>query len=106
MSKTTSTMPLPVNSISKPCDAGTRSDGGWIWIRGQRIPIAIRTAYQEGISSLLDLSSESPLESFSSIAGPLEPILDTHPKRCWCASCWNVGVQYADYVKQKKLNEL
>lgn len=40
--------------------------------------------------------------------GPLlpEPRPSPHKSGCWCVRCWNAGLEYGEYLKQKKLNEL
>lgn len=64
----------------------------------------MRTAFQDRIRALLDL--DAPL--------PKSPVVTPRPERpkaCRCGdidcmACWDAGVRYADYEKQKRLEEL
>src|SRR6185503_17741094 len=44
------------------------------------------------------------------LPGPLEwgPLLPDklHPRGCWCPRCWEAGIRYGDYLKEKKLRDL
>jgi len=37
---------------------------------------------------------------------PVEPRRPPHEAGCWCVRCHNAGLQYADYLQQKRMNEL
>ncbi len=35
--------------------------------------------------------------------GPLEPEKPRHPRRCWCAECWNEGLRVGEYLRNRNL---
>ncbi len=51
---------------------------------------------------------EAPLPECAK-AAPL-PLVEgrkpVHPPGCDCTECWNAGLRYGDWLKQKQLNEL
>jgi hypothetical protein len=61
------------------------------------------TAYQQRIRHLLDQGPAvcSPLPEMTS---PLRE--KKHPSSCMCQACWNAGQHYADYLKNKALEDL
>lgn len=69
----------------------------------------MRTAFQDSIRDLLDLTKPLPASLLGK--GPLLPNAPVHRapvhrSDCRCTECWNAGVRYADYAKQKRLEEL
>lgn len=69
----------------------------------------IKTKQQEDIRNLLDLTKPLPASVLGE--GPLLPNVQEHraprhPDGCECTDCWNAGVRFADYLHQKRMNEL
>ena len=69
----------------------------------------MKTAYQDSIRDLLDLTKPLPASVLGE--GPLLPNAPEHraprhPARCECTDCWNAGLRYGEYLKQKELEEL
>lgn len=54
----------------------------------------------------IDLEAPLPLQPLG--RGPLlaEPRRPAHVQGCGCLECWNEGLRYGEWLKQKKLNEL
>lgn len=69
----------------------------------------MRTAHQDSIRDLLDLTKPLPASVLGK--GPLLPNAQEHrapihAKGCWCATCFNVGQRLLDWHKSKRLEEL
>ena len=69
----------------------------------------IKTKQQEDIRNLLDLTKPLPASVLGE--GPLLPNAPEHraprhPARCDCMECWNAGQRYAEYLEQKRLEDL
>jgi len=75
-----------------------------------------RSAYQDRVRNLLDQTRElTDAEHLTVLffqglgTGPLEPERirrSRHAAGCNCIDCWNAGLRYGEYLKQKRLNEL
>jgi hypothetical protein len=85
-----------------------RSRGGLV----NGLPIAAKqtgaygphaTAYQQRMRNLLDQGPAVTLPLIE--VGPI-PKISRHSDDCWCVDCWNAGLRYGDYLKQKGLEEL
>lgn len=37
---------------------------------------------------------------------PVEPRRPPHEAGCWCVRCWASGLEYADYLQKKRLQEI
>jgi hypothetical protein len=63
-----------------------------------------RFKWSAGWNRWVPTGQEQELE----LPGPLEfgPLLpERHSSSCGCASCWNIGVRYNDYLKAKAVRE-
>lgn len=67
------------------------------------------STYRHSIRDLWDWTrplAEHPLPPLGT--GPLlaEPRRPSHVSGCGCVECWNAGLRYGEYLKQKKLEDL
>jgi hypothetical protein len=89
---------------------------GWLGVAGVRVDrhhgrlvaagvqIVIKSRKQQDIGNLLDLSAPAPGESTPLL--PIEPRRPPHEAGCWCSICWQAGLEYADYLQKKRLQEI
>lgn len=54
----------------------------------------------------LDLNAPLPAGIAGEAPVPREPRRPPHEAGCWCVECWNAGLQYADYLQAKRLEEI
>lgn len=59
---------------------------------------------QDDIRALLDLNAPAP--GSEPVRPERAPRPKAHARGCWCAECWERGMDYAHYLKQKRMNEL
>lgn len=64
----------------------------------------IKTRRQQDIGNLLDLTA--PVPGVEPPRAPVEPRRPTHEAGCWCSICWQAGLEYADYLQAKRLQEI
>lgn len=55
---------------------------------------------------LIDFDAPLPECAKSTPLPPVEMRRLTHPAGCGCIECWNSGLRYGEWLKQKQLEEL
>jgi hypothetical protein len=49
---------------------------------------------------------DAPLPPQPAAPARSEPRVAPHAAGCWCTACFNAGLRFGEYLKQKRLNEL
>lgn len=52
----------------------------------------------------VDLSAPAP--GVEPPLAPVEPRRPPHEAGCFCLRCWSAGLEYADYLQKKRLQEI
>lgn len=66
----------------------------------------IRTKQQDNIRNLLDLTKPWPAQQLPLLSSAAVHRAPRHPANCECNDCWNAGQRYADYLHQRRMEDL